>query len=216
MVAPSGSLTSSGRVYQAIMRDLELRRIVPGQRLIETELAARFAVGRNAIREAMQRLALRGVVDLKPNRSASIRKLNARETADVLEVAEAMLGVVARVAARNFAPAIHGDALDAAIAGLLASRKAHAPGVFSRARRNFYRALLAIGQNDEIGRLFPAISMHIIYSQLNSIDLQDLRVADYVEIGKAVRARDAARAEIAGRSHVGHIREAAELFFSGD
>jgi hypothetical protein len=44
--APRGATQS---VYRGIMQDLEGHRIVPGQRLVETELASRFGVGRNAV-----------------------------------------------------------------------------------------------------------------------------------------------------------------------
>src|SRR3546814_8722103 len=74
---PSGEPAGSARpVFLGILRDLETGRMVPGQRLVETELASRHGVGRNAVREAMQHLAARGVVDLSPNRSPAIRKLD--------------------------------------------------------------------------------------------------------------------------------------------
>src|SRR3546814_3335354 len=59
----AGSAGATQRVYLGILQDLEKHRMVPGQRLVETELALHFGVGRNAVREAMQRLAVRGVVD---------------------------------------------------------------------------------------------------------------------------------------------------------
>src|SRR3546814_8419132 len=60
---PSGEPAGSARpVFLGILRDLETGRMVPGQRLVETELASRHGVGRNAVREAMQHLAARGVV----------------------------------------------------------------------------------------------------------------------------------------------------------
>ena len=62
-------------VYRGILHALETGAVSPGQRLIESELAAHFGVGRNAIREAMQKLAARGVIDLQRNRSASIRQM---------------------------------------------------------------------------------------------------------------------------------------------
>src|SRR3546814_14040142 len=68
--------SSARPVFLGILRDLETGRMVPGQRLVETELASRHGVGRNAVREAMQHLAARGVVDLSPNRSPAIRKLD--------------------------------------------------------------------------------------------------------------------------------------------
>src|SRR5580692_1352120 len=88
------------RVAQEILSALERRRLVPGQRLIETEIALSLGVGRNAVREAIQRLAAKGIIDLSRNRSPSIRQLDLDETMEVLEVADEMFGLAARVAAR--------------------------------------------------------------------------------------------------------------------
>src|SRR3546814_3280805 len=45
---PSGEPAGSARhVFLGILRDLETGRMVPGQRLVETELASRHGVGRN-------------------------------------------------------------------------------------------------------------------------------------------------------------------------
>ena len=76
-VHPAGSVQ---RVYRGLLADLDHGRMVPGQRLVETDLAERFGVGRNAVREAMQRLAARGVVDLSRHRSPAIRRLDGEET----------------------------------------------------------------------------------------------------------------------------------------
>src|SRR3546814_3979449 len=81
---PSGEPAGSARpVFLGILRDLETGRMVPGQRLVETELASRHGVGRNAVREAMQHLAARGVVDLSPNRSPAIRKRSEEHTSEL-------------------------------------------------------------------------------------------------------------------------------------
>jgi DNA-binding GntR family transcriptional regulator len=194
------------RVYRAIMEDLEEHRMVPGQRLIETELAVRFAVGRNAVREAMQRLAARGVVDLSRHRSASIRKFDSSETLEVLNVASVMVGFTARTAASKFETSQHAKLLTEAMQTFPGIRSNPERGVFSRARRQFYRALLLIGGNRELQRLFPAIGMHIIYSQFQSPQLQELRIADYRAIGNAVMARDADAADRKGREHVDRVR----------
>jgi len=197
---------ASRRVYLGIMQDLEERRMVPGQRLVETELAARFGVGRNAVREAMQRLAVRGVIDLSRHRSASIRSLDMAETLEVLDVAAALTGLVARAAANRFDRRAHSDLIAGAMAEFAKVGSTPEPGMFSRARRRFYRALLAIGGNRELQRLFPAIGMHIIYSQFQSPRLQDIRLMDYRAICDAVAARDADAAEREGRAHVEHVR----------
>lgn len=197
---------ASRRVYLGIMQDLEERRMVPGQRLVETDLAARFGVGRNAVREAMQRLAVRGVIDLSRNRSPSIRWLDIAETLEVVDVATVMTGLVARIAASRFDHRRHSDLIEAAMHEFTKVGSMSEPGVFSRARRRFYRALLTIGGNRELQRLFPAIGMHIIYSQFQSPRLQDIRLLDYRAIYDAVAAGDAEGAEREGRAHVEHVR----------
>ena len=69
------------------MKDLEEGRMVPGQMLAETNIAVRFGVGRNAVREAMQQLGARGVIDLSRHRSPTIRLLDKAETSEILAVA---------------------------------------------------------------------------------------------------------------------------------
>lgn len=194
------------RIYQGLLADLDHGRMVPGQRLVETELAARFGAGRNAVREAIQRLAARGVVDLSRNRSPAIRQLDAAETMEVLTVAQAMTALVLGAAAARFDPAVHGATLDAAQVQLEAAARDDEVADFGRARRQLYRVLLDIGGNRELKRLFPAIGMHIIYAQYQSRQLRGIRLADYRAMIDAVRRRDAAQAEAEGRRHVDHVR----------
>ncbi len=198
---------ASQRVYHGILQDLEQHRMVPGQRLIETELALQFGVGRNAVREAMQRLAVRGVVDLKPNQSASIRKLDKEETIEILEVAADLTSLAAKIAAGQYEAAAHGDMFEQVMRDFTACEDLRQPSEFSRTRRQFYRTLLQIGGNRELQRLFLAIGVHVIYSQHQSYELQQIRLADYRDIYAAVCAGDVARAAKAGRAHVDHERD---------
>ncbi|TZG29264.1 GntR family transcriptional regulator [Sphingomonas montanisoli] len=199
-------LGASQRVYLGIMEDLEARRMVPGQRLIETDLAKRFNVGRNAVREAIQRLAVRGVIDPSRNKSPAIRCIDLKETLEILDVAAALTGLAAHAAARAFDAAQDQLALDTAMAALENVDTDSGPGHFSRARRQFYRVILSIGGNRELERLFPAIGMHIIYSQFQSPKLQQLRMTDYRAIRDAIVSGNANCAESAARNHVEHVR----------
>src|SRR5215212_3192469 len=92
--------TSSDLVFFGIVNELEAQTLVPGQRLVEVDLASQFGVGRNSVREALQRLAAEGVVDLFRHKGAVIRSLTVKQTLDVLDVAERMMGLLARTAAR--------------------------------------------------------------------------------------------------------------------
>ena len=189
------------------MVDLEDGRMVPGQRLVETELAERFGVGRNAVREAMQRLAVRGVIDLTPNRSPSIRRFTLAETLDVLAISRLMTEFAAGLAADHYDQQEHAAMLDGAMMQLGRADCDDEPGMFSRARRGFYRAILSIGGNRELQRLFPAIGMHIIYAQYQSRQLRDIRMRDYEALATAIAARDSVAARRAGNDHVRRVQD---------
>ncbi len=194
------------RVYLGILQGLEDRRYVPGQRLVESDLARQFDVGRNAVREAMQRLSVRGIVDLSRNRSAAIRHLDKEQTHDVLDVAAVMTGLMARTAAKNFDKRQHMPGLDAALRDMDHAASLSDRSAFSRSRRRFYRTLLTIGGNSELQRLYPAIGMHIIYSQYQSAKLDRVRIVDYKKLSEAIAGGNAAEAERLGVAHVEHVR----------
>lgn len=194
------------RVYRGILSDLEHGRMVPGQRLVETELAGRYGAGRNAVREAIQRLSARGVVDLSRHRSPAIRRIEGTETLEVLDVANFMTAMVLRMAASGYNPSRHAEALERAEAQLESAASADEIGDFSRARRNLYRLLLEIGGNREMQRLFPAVGMDIVHAQYPTRQLRGIRIADYRAMLAAVRTRDPDQAEASARKHVENVR----------
>jgi DNA-binding GntR family transcriptional regulator len=196
---PSAGVTD--RVYAGIMDDLEKGRLVTGQRLVETELAVRYGVGRNAVREAIQRLVARGIVDPVRNRSPAIRSLDRDQALDILEVAETMTGLAAAMAARAFTAGLHGAAMAAAM------REVESASVtFGRARRGFYRTILTIGASEELQRIFPTIAVQLVYSRYSTPLLLDIRKADYAAMAEAICRGDTAAAERAARVHVQRVR----------
>ena len=65
-------LTGADRVYEAIYQAVLERRLSPGERLREQELAEQFNVSRTLVRQALQRLAQEQVIELLHNRGARV------------------------------------------------------------------------------------------------------------------------------------------------
>ncbi|ODV43966.1 GntR family transcriptional regulator [Cupriavidus sp. UYMMa02A] len=200
--------SASDTVFFGIMNGLEQGSFVPGQRLVETDLVTHFGVGRNSVREALQRLAAEGIVDLPRHRGAVIRRLSLQETLDVLDVAERMTGLLARAATRGIGNRAAAQALHASVQALVAAGKAHDGESFSSARRQFYRTLLEMGDNRELRRLFPSIHMPIVHAQHRLASLRQIRLDDYRRIAAAVLAGEPETAEAAGTAHVQNVRRA--------
>ena len=199
--------SASEIVFSGITNGLVLQKFVPGQRLVEADLAVQFGVGRNSVREALHRLAAEGVVDIIRHKGAVIRSLSQRETMDVLDVAERMMGLLARSAARGISNGQSPQELQSALDRLIAANDGNDSTAFSNARRAFYRALLDTGGSRELRRLFPSIHMPIVYAQHRLTGLQKIRLRDYLIIGMAILDGDEIGADTAGATHVRNVRE---------
>jgi len=87
-----GGLTGTRRAVTALREGIRAGRYVPGQRLVEADLAAEIGVGRNSLREAFSRLASEGLVLIEPHRGASIRRRTRAEVAQLYDLSEDLEG----------------------------------------------------------------------------------------------------------------------------
>jgi DNA-binding GntR family transcriptional regulator len=76
----------SERAYQAIRKDIITGRHLPGQRLVESDIAARAGVSRTPVRQALQWLERDGVVRIEKRRGATLRELSAQQISDLYEL----------------------------------------------------------------------------------------------------------------------------------
>jgi len=81
------------------------RRLPPGTRLAENDLAEIYGVSRTVVRAGLQELALGHLVTLKANRGASVAKPSFDEAREVFEARELVEPRTAREAARKARPA---------------------------------------------------------------------------------------------------------------
>ncbi len=206
--ARTGRLSASDIVFRGVVRGLESRQFVPGQRLVEADLMAHFEVGRNSVREAMQRLAAEGLVDLSRHKGAAIRVMTHEEVLDLLDIVERILGLLTRKAVRSAGDEQYVRELKAAMQALLTADEQRDDAKFASARRYFYRTLLEMGGSCDLKRLFTTIHIPIIYAQQRVPALQKIRMADYTAIVEAVLSGDEDAADRAGAKHVRNVRDA--------
>ena len=63
------------KAYQLLVRKITQMEYVPGSLLVEKNLMEELGIGRTPIREALQRLAIEGLVDHMPNRGMFVQAL---------------------------------------------------------------------------------------------------------------------------------------------
>jgi len=76
-------------------------QLVPGQRLLQEELAGRLGISRTPIREALQQLANEGLVNISSYKGASVARFSASEMIEVYSVRIALESYAASLATQR-------------------------------------------------------------------------------------------------------------------
>lgn len=201
---PNDKMIDSKRVVFGVIEGLENGRIVPGQRLVEADLCARFGVGRAAVREALHRLEEVGVVELSRHKGATIVEHSLSDALDSMELVEVLNGLSARAAARAAKKGGDTSQLANAMSALVAAINNLDTAAFSHARRAFHAALLHIGGQRDLQRICATLTIHVLRAQYGT-SVHKAFAEDFMAIGSAVLAGNESAAEDAARNHVKRV-----------
>ena len=91
----------ASQIYDQLMARILDMEFPPFQELSEARLAAEFGVSRTPVREALARLARRGLVDIFPQRGTLVSPLSVQRVARSRFIREALERPLARLAAEN-------------------------------------------------------------------------------------------------------------------
>jgi len=202
--------TAAQRVEQEIRKSIVTLEFLPGTPLSETELAARYGVSRQPVREALIALSRAELVEIRPRRGTRVVRISADRMRQSRFVRESLEVAVVRHACEGF----DGDVrrrIDVILAAQEVHAGAHAHYLFQREDQAFHAALAE-------GAGFPAawealadIKTHLdraCHLTLPVPDTLPRLVVQHRAIVAAIDARDADAAEAAMRVHLGEILKA--------
>ncbi|AVO37539.1 GntR family transcriptional regulator [Pukyongiella litopenaei] len=102
-------------VYDSLRQAIIEQALKPGVKLPEDSIGETFGVSRTIVRNALVRLDSEGLVDLRPNRGASVAEPTIEEAHDIFEMRQCLEGeVVRRLCGMDPAPVV--KALDTHLA----------------------------------------------------------------------------------------------------
>lgn len=90
----------AAKAYRALERMIVTLELSPGSVATEAALIERIGLGRTPVREALQRLAWEGLIDIRPRAGLAIAPLHASDWLRVLDARRGLESVLARSAAR--------------------------------------------------------------------------------------------------------------------
>jgi GntR family transcriptional regulator, rspAB operon transcriptional repressor len=201
-VSPPAAL--SDRIHATLKHRILTCTILPGTRIVEKELCSEMQVSRTPLREALNRLALEGLVTIAPYRGYAATRLTLdgfRELCEVRRILEAGAGALAAQRATN-----EDLARLAALAELKYRREDRQTYErYLRANSAFHLALVRCTRNTRLEALvMAALDQHQrpLYMGLGVGMDGKASTAEHLEIIDALRRRSAAKARKVVLEHI--------------
>lgn len=196
--------TDSGQgrdAYDRLLTEIRAGTLRPGDRLTETDLAARLGISRTPVREAIRALEADGLVDHQPRVGARIRRLDYAGITELYEMRAVLEGTAARFAARG--------AYDSELAELAAinddMRNAPTPEILYQSNRHFHAVLLNAARNRFLVRSVNAVQKTLLIlgpSTMEEASRARAAVDEHAAVLKALHNHDGDAAEAAMRAHI--------------
>jgi DNA-binding GntR family transcriptional regulator len=190
--------------------------LLPGEKLDEVSLAARFEVSRTPVREALRELGAMGLVDREPNRSAVVTNVTEAGLHAMFETMAELEGICARLAAERMTLEER--------RGLEAEHRASAQLVrgsldedYAAHNVDFHTRLYRGAHNDHIFELATKMRARLAPFRRAQFRITGRLAKSYEEHDGIVTAILRADAEAAGKaaySHVSIVSDASTIFAS--
>lgn len=196
--------TEADDAYATMRRIIRSGELGPGERLVETDLAQRLGLGRNAIRTSLARLEQDGLVERTAFRGARVRVIDEEEAVEILEARGALEGVAARYAARRASPQ-DVDALRAIVMQMTELLAAGDLLGMSELNARLHGRIVDIANLPRVARLIDDLNAQNVRHQFRTVlapgrPSQSLRehgaIVDAIASGNATDAEDAMRTHI--------------------
>jgi len=91
----------SAKVYDHIKQGVLMGALIPGTRLLETQIAEQMGVSRSPVREAMRHLEAEGVVETVANQGTFVRELTYNDVREIYTARALIEGYAASLAAER-------------------------------------------------------------------------------------------------------------------
>jgi DNA-binding GntR family transcriptional regulator len=200
-------LRLSDKAHQLIRQKIITLELAPLSAIDEQALMEDLQLGRTPIREALQRLAAEGLVFFAPRRGIFVADISITDLQKIFELRVLLEGFSARLAAER-ATEEHLARMEATVTGLQRIPEDDSRALMAVDER-FHQLLYQAADNeflaDTLTRLH-ALSFRLWYLVLDRLDGVKGAMEQHVEIVKALKARDGAKAELLIQQHVSEFQ----------
>jgi DNA-binding GntR family transcriptional regulator len=200
------SLPQAERAYRALEQMIVTLKLHPGETITEGALIERLGLGRTPVREAVQRLAWEGLLEIRPRSGIQIAAL---EPSDFPKILAARKGVEMLLAwgAASYASPEHDRQFRAVEVRMLDAVRAKNVEAFLQADKAFDVILGQAANNPYAARLAGPLQTHSRRFWFRKQRPDSLRLAAerHVALIEAIVARNESAAELAAQKLIEHL-----------
>ncbi|MEP4030461.1 GntR family transcriptional regulator [Roseibium polysiphoniae] len=204
-------MNRSEQICAALRTAILERALLPGMKLPEDALGERFGASRTIVRQALERLAAEGLVELRRNRGAVVATPSLEEARDLFDLRCQIEDLVVSRLIANFGPK-HLEALERHLAKEIQAESGPEP-VSIRLATEFHILMARLTESPVLIRYVEDVGYRCgltlaLYSRPHSTDCG---IHEHREIIEALKKGDQMRARDLMRHHLGAVADRALL-----
>ncbi len=192
--------------YELVLEAIDCGIYLPGDRLVESDLAERFGVSRTPVREALQRLETQNIL-VRDGRSMVVASLDHDQLGELYAVRAQLEGLAAQLAAQHAAPEEV-----RILQEMVAQDQAliNDPAGLARANRRFHHQIHLASHNRYLIRQLESVHRTMALLTTTSLAAEGRgadALAEHALIVEAIANRDKDAADKALREHISKAYE---------
>ena len=199
--------------YEQITHLVLNRELLPGERLVERDIARRLELSKTPVREALLRLREDGFVRGNFNTGVYVTMITPKDVMEIIDIRQALEGMAARRAAEKAKPEDLAE-LHSIIAKMEHFSNQNMSREYAKQDLDFHLAIVDIGGNGRLRDILRKLSMQYRILMISTMKLPGrgtkVTMPEHRAICEAIVNRDPQAAEASARRHIRLVRDAAD------
>lgn len=196
-------------VFNTLRDAILTGKLVPGERLMENQLADKLGVSRTPVREALRMLELENLVELVPRKGAQVLDMSEKDIVNILEVRSALEGLATSLACKKMSKeaVMQLKALEANFERAVSENDIER---FVELDEEFHDMIFAATENDKLVQMFQNLRIQLYryrMAQAKEDTSMSTIVAHHRSIIRAIENNDFEEGAMLAQGHIKYQTE---------
>lgn len=202
--------SKSKRVYEILLENIIKGRLLPGEKLVERDLAKKLGVSKTPVREALSKLEREGLIEGASYHSFSVAQISHKDIIEIYDIREIIDGLAARATTEKIKEK-KVKQLHSIIRSFKSYLKKNDLESYSSLDIKFHNLLGLISENRRLCEIMQRLRNQTRVLMTTSVTLPgraEASLAEHRKIVDAVTSQDTDLAERFAREHIRNVRKA--------